>query len=125
MAIKRMPGDEKMRALFSKQLQALLEEREVSQAELSRILNVSESAVGKWILKKAMPRMGVIQQLADHFHIEKSYFLEDSPGGFGKDVTIAASLDDETKGLDEDGIKAVKDFIKLQKELQKIREGEK
>ena len=77
LAMKRMPGDEKMRELFSKKLQKLLNSRGVSQAELSRILEVSESAVGKWLLKKAMPRMGLIQRLADHFNVEKSYFLED------------------------------------------------
>lgn len=79
MGIKRMPGDEVMREIFSCKLQLLLDDRKVSQAELSRIVGVSESAVGKWILKKAMPRMGVIQNLADYFGVNKSYFLEETP----------------------------------------------
>src|SRR5699024_10542950 len=37
----------------------------------------SVSTVGKWILKKATPRMGAIQKISDHFQIPKSYILKE------------------------------------------------
>lgn len=67
----------KARELFSKRLKIKLQECDLNQNELAKILNVSESTVGKWVLGKAMPRtMGLIQQIADHFNVGKSYFLE-------------------------------------------------
>ena len=69
----------KARALFAKRLGTLLAEHNMNQNELAKLLNVSESTVGKWVLGKSMPRtMGLIQQLADYFNIGKSYFLEPS-----------------------------------------------
>ncbi|MCI6408023.1 MULTISPECIES: helix-turn-helix domain-containing protein [Bacillota] len=70
---------EEMRKLFSQRLAQIMAENNINQVELSKILEVSESTVGKWLLEKAMPRMGVIQKLADHFHVGKSYFLEEAP----------------------------------------------
>lgn len=70
----------KARELFSKRLKIKLQECDLNQNELAKILNVSESTVGKWVLGKSMPRtMGFIQQIADYFDVGKSYFLEDTP----------------------------------------------
>ena len=67
----------KARALFAERLGTLLTERHMNQNELAKLLNVSESTVGKWVLGKSMPRtMGLIQQLSDFFAVGKSYFLE-------------------------------------------------
>ncbi len=70
----------KARDLFSERLRKMLKEHDLNQNELAKILNVSESTVGKWVLGKSMPRtMGLIQQIADYFDVGKSYFLEDAP----------------------------------------------
>lgn len=70
----------KARELFSKRLSILLREHDINQNELAKILNVSESTVGKWILGKSMPRtMGVIQNIADKFGVGKSFLLEETP----------------------------------------------
>ena len=67
------------RALFSRRLSALLNEHDMNQNELAKLLNVSESTVGKWVLGKSMPRtMGIIQQIADRFNVGKSYLLEET-----------------------------------------------
>lgn len=67
-----------MRSLFSRRLGSLIESHGIQQNDLAMKIGVSESTVGKWILKKAMPRMGTIQKLADYFGVPKSYFLEES-----------------------------------------------
>ncbi len=71
-----MTSEAEMKALFSRRLQLLLDKYELKQNDLSRIVGVSESTVGKWILCKALPRMGVIQKLADYFQVSIKYFLE-------------------------------------------------
>lgn len=69
-------SDIEIRHTFSIRLKKLLTEHELTQHQLSKILNVSESTVGKWILEKSLPRMGVIQKLSEYFNVPKSYFLE-------------------------------------------------
>lgn len=69
-------NDIDIRHTFSMRLKTLLSEHEMTQNQLSKILGVSESTVGKWILEKSLPRMGVIQKLSEHFNVPKSYFLE-------------------------------------------------
>lgn len=67
----------KARALFSQRLGILLNKHDMKQNELAAFLGVSESTVGKWILGKSMPRtMGLVQKIADHFGVGKSYLLE-------------------------------------------------
>lgn len=70
--------EQAMRALFSRRLGALIDSRDLQQRELADAIGVNESSVGKWLLRKAMPRMGTIQKLADYFGVPKSYFLEEN-----------------------------------------------
>lgn len=63
--------------IVSENIQKLLKEYNINQTELAKIADVSVSTVGKWILKKATPRMGAIQKISDHFNLPKSYILEE------------------------------------------------
>lgn len=63
--------------IIAKNLKRLMEDRDLSNVELSEIIGVSESTVGKWLLEKSIPRMGAIEKLAAYFHINKSDLLED------------------------------------------------
>ena len=49
----------------------------MTQADLANMLGVSESTVGKWILKKAFPRMSIIEKLSVIFNRPKAYFYDD------------------------------------------------
>lgn len=62
--------------IFSKNLQYYMELHELNNKELSEILGVSESTVGKWLLRKSTPRMGVIEKLARYFDVQKSDLIE-------------------------------------------------
>lgn len=68
----------KIKALFSQRLQALLKENNMTQVELSRMLGVSESTIGKWILEKSLPRMVIVEKLANIFNRPKSYFFDET-----------------------------------------------
>ncbi|WP_303990407.1 LexA family protein [Negativicoccus succinicivorans] len=73
-----------IRAIFSRNLKMYMESHDLNNVELSRIVGVSESTVGKWLLQKSLPRMGVVEQLANYFKINKSDLLEDK----GRTVSI-------------------------------------
>lgn len=72
-------SENETRKIFSENLKYYMERTGMNQADISRLLGVSESAVGKWILCKSTPRMGVIERLAKHFGINKSDLLEPRP----------------------------------------------
>lgn len=70
--------EKSMEKVISDNLQKIMKEYRINQAELAKIAGVSESAAGKWILGKSTPRMGAIQKIADKFNLPKSYILEES-----------------------------------------------
>src|SRR5699024_3968756 len=63
--------------VVSDNIQKLLNEYNLSHADLAKIADVSVSTVGKWVLKKAATRMGAIQKISDHFNLPKSYILKE------------------------------------------------
>lgn len=63
--------------IIGKNIDRLLYNNRINQADLAKILNVSESAVGKWVLGKNAPSMGNIQKIADYFSVSMSSILEE------------------------------------------------
>lgn len=62
--------------IISENLQALMSEHGLNNVQLSEVLGVSESTVGKWLLLKSTPRIGVIEKLASYFNVNKSDLIE-------------------------------------------------
>lgn len=58
----------------------LMASKNLNQAELSKILAVSESAVGKWVLGKSIPKMITLEKIAQYFNVQKSDLLNDRFG---------------------------------------------
>lgn len=70
--------NEKMAELFSERLKHIMNENGVTQVELSYAMGLERSTVNKWIMKKSLPRMGIIEKLAVFFRVEKSYFIDEN-----------------------------------------------
>lgn len=68
---------EKLKVIFSKRLKELIDANHVNQVELATMLGVSESTVGKWILMKTYPRMGIVEKLSVIFNVPKNYFFDE------------------------------------------------
>lgn len=69
--------EDKLNDLFSRRLKAIMDENGVNQVELSYAMGLERSTVNKWLMKKALPRMGVVEKLAAYFMVEKSYFMDE------------------------------------------------
>lgn len=67
----------KLKEIFAVRLSNLLSENNMSQTELAAMLGVSESTVGKWLLKKAFPRMNILEKLSVIFNRPKAYFYDE------------------------------------------------
>ena len=128
-----MPTEDDIKRLFSHRLSSLMSERNINQREIAQVVGVSESTVGKWLLLKAIPRMGVIQKLAAYFNVGKSYFLEaeSEQPGYYTDPEVAEYAEelrtnpkyrllfDASKDLSKEDI----DFVVNMIEQLKAREG--
>lgn len=68
---------EEVKNILSKNLEHYMTINDINNKDLSQVLGVSESTVGKWLLRKSVPRMGVIEAMAAYFNIQKSDLLED------------------------------------------------
>ena len=67
----------RLKEIFSVRLANLLSENNMSQTELASMLGVSESTVGKWLLKKAFPRLNILEKLSVIFNRPKAYFYDE------------------------------------------------
>lgn len=117
----------KIKALFSARLEELLKEHAMTQVELSKMLGVSESTIGKWILQKSLPRMGVVEKLAIIFNRPKSYFFDEHDNRQSYFLTpTEQSHIKKYRQLDSDGKEEIDDLIdvKLAKLQRKAEEDE-
>ncbi len=117
--------DELTRAkkLFSHRLGALIRSHGIQQNVLADAIGVSESTIGKWLLEKALPRMGAIQKLSDYFSVPKSYFLieeneqeENTPQPKRKYVKIPV-LGRVVAGVPSEAVENVLDYEEIPEEM--------
>ena len=57
-------------------IRQLRESEDLTQEEFGAIAGVSSMAVSQWENGRAMPRMGALQKIADHFGLSKSDIIE-------------------------------------------------
>lgn len=83
--------------IFMNNLIRLLNEHNLSQAEVAQAIGVSPQTFNTWCRGVALPRMGKIQMLADYFHVDKSSLIDEhqvqnngQPEGYYLDPEVAA-----------------------------------
>ena len=69
-------SDELQKKIFSENLNRLLQDRDKTQSEVAKEIDVSPQTFNTWTQGIAIPRMGKIQRLADYFHVEKSALVD-------------------------------------------------
>ena len=56
--------------MLAKELKRLREQKDLTQAELAKILNLSSSAIGMYETSKREPSYSILQTIADYFNVE-------------------------------------------------------
>jgi SOS-response transcriptional repressor, lexA len=69
--------EKNQKKIFSENLNKLLQDREKSQLEVAKDIDVAPQTFNSWVKGVAIPRMGKVQRLADYFHVEKSTLLDE------------------------------------------------
>ena len=114
-----MPTEDDLKNLFSIRLTKIMDEHGLNQNELANILGVSESTVGKWVLKKALPRMGIIQKLEESF--TNGYYTDPEVAELAEKLRTNPNgriLFDASKDLSKKDIEIVLNLIKGLKEKE-------
>lgn len=65
---------------FGGNLRALLEERELTQKEVARRLNIAPSTMGSYVQNVREPDFATLKLLADFFDVTTDYLLDHDPG---------------------------------------------
>lgn len=75
---------QKQKDIFARNIKYYLNERDMTQTQLAKILDYPEMTVSNWVNAKYYPRIDKIQEMADFLSINKSDLIEDKP----KDIDI-------------------------------------
>lgn len=70
---------DKFNEVFSKRLKGFMDAFGMTQKELAKKMNVSETSVSNWILGSKVPRADKVDMLCSIFNCKRSDFLEDEP----------------------------------------------
>lgn len=62
--------DKDINTIFIENLKILLEEKNMTFAELAREINVRPSTISMWMTGKSMPRFELVDKIADFFDID-------------------------------------------------------
>lgn len=71
--------DKEQKRIFANNLKRLLKERNMSQADVAKMIDVSPQTFNTWCQGIALPRMGKVQRLADFFRVSKSVLIDEEP----------------------------------------------
>jgi transcriptional regulator with XRE-family HTH domain len=88
------PGlnNERAKELFARRLNHLLHTKQKTKREVAAYIGVQESTVGRWSLKKGLPRyIEQLEKMAEFFNVNKSYFLEENYGNTGVSQMLVAA----------------------------------
>lgn len=72
-----MYNDDKLKAIFAKNLNTMLARHNKTQIEVADRLGIKQSTFSSWCTGSKMPRMDKVQALADYFGIMKSDLIEE------------------------------------------------
>lgn len=96
---------------FGDRLKELREEKELKQAELASLFNISPSTIGMYEQNRRTPDFALLNSIADYFGVSVDYLLGRTNIRNYEENTIAAHTDDRTQQLSEEGRKKLDDFI--------------
>ena len=65
-----------LKLLFSQNLRQLLKERNMTQAQLARSLQIERAGVSMWLRGDYGPGMVTISRLARHLDVDPAYFFK-------------------------------------------------
>lgn len=115
-----MNESDRVKEVFSWNLSKFMRLNKLNQEEIAKIAGVSQQSVSNWLNCKQIPRMGIIEILANKFGVLKSELLENNSGQIatlsGYRIPILGSV---TCGLPIEAIENIIDYIEVSESIFK------
>ena len=86
--------------MFENRLKELLQEQEITYAELAKRLSIPKGTISNWFNRKSEPTIGYVIKLADYFQVTTDYLLGREDYGTG--IVEIRQPARENKVLDKD-----------------------
>ena len=114
--------DIEQKKIFSKNLNCYLSKANKTQKEVADAISVSPQTFNTWCQGIALPRMGKVQRLADYFHIEKSFLIDEHTEQPFPKSNIIKVLGRVAAGIPLEAITDIVDEEEIPEELAKTGE---
>jgi len=110
--------------MFSKRLKELREEKDLTQTQLGKLVNLSQQTIGHYEVGRAKPDFETIQRLAEIFNVTTDYLLGRT-NTRKETAYIISGTGDEDFGFDKDIPMEVREKIRDYAEylIRKYKEG--
>ena len=127
-------SDEDQKRVFTRNLHRLIDESGKTQKEIADAIGVTPQRFNTWYQGISIPRIGVVQALADYFGVPKSALIDEdmpyNPRHYINDDTLALAqqlhddkdlrmMFDTVKDLPPDAMQYVKDTLLYLEKIQK------
>ena len=70
-------NEDEFKIIFSRNLKKLMSINNVTQKKLVSDLGINKSTISSWVTGARLPRMDMVQLLADYFNVNRSDLIED------------------------------------------------
>lgn len=100
--------DDIQKVIFSQNLSRLIERSHKSQKEVAIDIGTSPQNLNNWVKGISLPRMGMVQKLADYFNVSKSDLIDEY-----KESSERERIVQVIENLSEEDIKKLKTYIRV------------
>ncbi len=69
-----------------------MEQRKITQKQLSQLSGITESSISRYLHSEQRPRMDIVVNIAKALHVETEYLLDDSERGESAYSSIATAI---------------------------------
>ena len=103
--------------MLGNKIKQLREEKNITQANLAKLLDVSPSTVGMWEQNRRTPDIEILKKLSDILHVSVDYLLgKTDMKNYLEDPNVTIALHSDETSLDysdlsDEAKKEVQDFI--------------
>lgn len=113
---------------LSKRLKNILEEKNMTQLELSKRSTVTEATISNFLNCKQLPKLEVVSKIADVLNVSVDYLLGRTNIRFSQKevaknneekIIIAANSDVDLSDFDDDEKEFITNFIKMMRSKKK------
>ncbi len=106
-------SDQEFNKIFSKRLKHYLNEHDMTQTDLARLLGVSTQSVTNWCKGTKSPRMDKVDAMCKIFNCKRSDFMEEKYLSDDSESPIIIEINNEARNMDSSSLNRLLEYARL------------